>query len=54
MLTAIDVLCELGIVKQSGNEIILADTEQKVNLEDSELLKYLKSFYSRKESGTDA
>lgn len=54
VLTAIDVLCELGIVKQSGNEIILADTEQKVNLEDSELLKYLKSINSRKESGTDA
>lgn len=43
VLTAIDVLEELGIVRKNGNEILLADTEQKVNLEDSKLLSYLRS-----------
>ena len=43
VLTAIDVLEELGIFRKNGNEILLADTECKVNLEDSKLLGYLKS-----------
>ena len=43
VLTAIDVLAELGIFRKNGNEILLADTECKVNLDDSKLLGYLKS-----------
>lgn len=43
VLVAIDVLEELGILKKNGNEIKLADTECKVNLDDSRLLRYLKS-----------
>ena len=43
ILTAIDVLEELGILSKNGNEIKLADTECKVNLDDSRLLSYLKS-----------
>ena len=43
VLTAIDVLEELGIFRKNGNEILLADTECKVNLDDSKLLGYLKS-----------
>ena len=43
ILTAIDVLEELGILSKNGNEIRLADTECKVNLDDSPLLSYLKS-----------
>ncbi len=43
VLTAIDVLTELGIFRKNGNEILLADTECKVNLDDSKLLGYLKS-----------
>lgn len=43
VLTAIDVLEELGIFRKNGDEILLADTECKVNLEDSKLLGYLKS-----------
>lgn len=42
VLTAIDVLAELGIFRKNGNEILLADTECKVNLDDSKLLGYLK------------
>lgn len=42
VLTAIDVLTELGIFRKNGNEILLADTECKVNLDDSKLLGYLK------------
>ncbi|MBQ5906371.1 MAG: hypothetical protein IIW88_10935, partial [Clostridia bacterium] len=53
-LKYIKTLCELGIVTKNGNEIVLADTEQKVNLEDSELLKYLKSINRREEGVTDA
>lgn len=44
VLTAIDVLAELGIFRKNGNEILLADTECKVNLDDSKLLGYLKGF----------
>ena len=43
VLTAIDVLEERGIFRKNGNEILLADTECKVNLDDSKLLGYLKS-----------
>lgn len=43
VLTAIDVLEELGIFRKNGNEILLADTECKVKLDDSKLLGYLKS-----------
>lgn len=43
VLVAIDILEELGILKRKGEDIRLADTEQKVNLEDSKILSYLKS-----------
>ncbi len=43
ILAAIDVLEELGILEKKGAEIFLADTEKKVNLEDSKLLCYLKN-----------
>ncbi len=43
VLTAIDVLEELGLFIKNGNEILLTDTERKVNLDDSKLLGYLKS-----------
>ena len=43
VLTAIDVLEELGIFRKNGNENLLADTECNVNLDDSKLLGYLKS-----------
>ena len=42
VLTAIDVLEELGIFMKNGNEILLADTDCKVNLADSVLLSYLR------------
>ncbi len=43
VLTAVDILEELDILKKNGKEISLAETDKKVNLEDSKLLKYLKS-----------
>ncbi|MCM1545129.1 MAG: single-stranded-DNA-specific exonuclease RecJ [Ruminococcus sp.] len=43
VLVSIDVLCELGIFKRQGEEITVANTSVKVNLDDSELLRYLKS-----------
>lgn len=43
VLVCIDALCELGVLKQSEGNILLADTEKKVNLDSSELLKRLRS-----------
>lgn len=43
ILLSIDILCELGILQKNGNEISLADVSQKVNLDNSSLMKYLKS-----------
>ena len=41
ILTAIDVLCELGIFKKEKDGVSLADTDKKVNLENSALLRYI-------------
>ena len=43
ILTAIDVLCELGIFKKEKDGVCVADTEKKVNLENSSLLSYINS-----------
>lgn len=43
ILTAIDVLCELGIFKKEKDGVSVADTEKKVNLENSALLSYINS-----------
>lgn len=42
VLISIDVLCELGIFKKEGEKIIPHNLQNKVNLEDSLLLKHLK------------
>ncbi len=43
VLICIDVLCELGIFRKEGESIIPHNMENKVNLEDSFLMKYLKN-----------
>lgn len=43
ILLAIDVLDELGIISKNGNSLRIANTEKKVNLEDSALLSYVRS-----------
>lgn len=43
ILTAIEVLCELGIFKKEKDGVSVADTEKKVNLESSLLLNYINS-----------
>ncbi len=43
ILTAIDILCELGIFKKEKDGVSVADTEKKVNLENSALLSYINS-----------
>ncbi len=44
VLTAIDVLSELGILKKDDGEITLKDTSVKVNLEDSRIVKHIKKY----------
>lgn len=43
VLTAIEALTELGILSKKEGCVCLADTEKKVNLENSPLLKYVNS-----------
>ncbi len=43
ILTAIDILCELGIFKKEKDGVSVADTEKKVALENSALLSYINS-----------
>ena len=43
ILTAIDILCELGIFKKEKDGIICYDTSKKVNLENSTLMNYVNS-----------
>lgn len=43
VLVSIDVLCELGIFAKQGESVSVANTSIKVNLDDSKLLRYLKS-----------
>lgn len=44
VLVSIDALCELGILKKEKGNITLDDTKKKVNLDNSELLSYLKNY----------
>ncbi|MBQ8503657.1 MAG: single-stranded-DNA-specific exonuclease RecJ [Clostridia bacterium] len=44
VLISIDALCELGILKNDRGNITLADTQKKVNLDNSALLSYLKNY----------
>lgn len=44
VLIGIDALCELGILKKQKGNITLDDTDKKVNLDNSELLSYLKNY----------
>ncbi|MBQ7295664.1 MAG: single-stranded-DNA-specific exonuclease RecJ [Clostridia bacterium] len=46
ILLATDILAELGILKKDRDSISLADTEKKVNLENSELLSYVRGLVS--------
>ena len=48
VLLCIDVLCELGIFRKEGESVIPDNMQNKVNLEDSSLIQYLKK--SGKES----
>ena len=43
ILTAIDVLCELGIFRKEKDGVSVVDTDKKVNLENSALLNYINS-----------
>ena len=43
ILTAIDILCELGIFRKENDGVSIVDTERKVDLENSELLRYINS-----------
>jgi len=43
VLVCIDVLCELGIFKKEGESILPDNLQNKVNLEDSRLMQYLKN-----------
>lgn len=43
VLVSVDVLCELGIFRKEGESILPYNMENKVNLEDSDLIKYLKN-----------
>ena len=42
VLICIDVLCELGIFRKEGEHILPYNLQNKVNLEDSALMQYLK------------
>lgn len=44
VLTAIDVLSELGILKKEEGEISIRDTSVKVNLDDSRIIKHIKKY----------
>ncbi len=44
VLVSIDALCELGVLKNEKGCISLGDIQQKVNLDNSELLSYLKNY----------
>ena len=46
ILLAADILEELGILKKDRDSLSLADTEKKVNLENSELLSYVRGLVS--------
>ncbi len=46
VLVAVDALCELGILTKKGDSIELNNTENKVNLDNSEILSYLKNYHS--------
>ena len=46
VMVSIDALCELGVLKNEKGRICLDDTQKKVNLENSELLSYLKNYNS--------
>lgn len=50
ILLSVDILCELGILKKEDQKILLANTEQKVDLGDSPLMKYLEKI-CEKEGG---
>ena len=43
ILTAIDILCELGIFKKEKDGVSVVDTDKKVALENSALLSYINS-----------
>jgi single-stranded-DNA-specific exonuclease len=43
VLTAIDILCELGIFRKEKDGIFCLDTSKKVNLENSSLMNYVNS-----------
>lgn len=43
VLVCIDVLCELGIFRKEGESILLHNMQNKVDLEDSALMQYLKA-----------
>lgn len=43
VLVCIDVLCELGIFRKEGEHILPDNLQNKVNLEDSRLMQYLKN-----------
>ena len=49
VLTAIDILCELGIFKKEKGGISCRDTAMKVNLENSALMNYVNSMSERGE-----
>lgn len=44
VLTAVDVLSELGILKKEDGEISLKDTSVRVSLEDSRIIKHIKKY----------
>lgn len=44
VLVAVDALCELGILTKKGDSIELNNTENKVNLDNSRILSYLKNY----------
>ncbi len=41
---SIDALCELGILKKENGKISLCDTQKKADLDNSEILSYLKNY----------
>ena len=43
VLVCVEVLCELGIFRKEGESILPHNLQNKVNLEDSDLMKYLKN-----------
>ncbi len=49
ILTAVDILCELGIFRKENDGISCGDTSIKVNLENSALMNYVNSMSERGE-----